>query len=204
MDLTTLFGWIIALIVITGLSIYLRNRNLSKKKRDHAVLHNFASEHQAIITESDHWNHSHIGIDPVAPGKLFYIRKTSEGEIRHCIFLNEVNDCRWMKSESRSSFKHETINTIENIELVLSFQDHRPDLSLEFYNSGYDRLTISEEMNLSRKWSDIIKKEIAIQGKKKISKKEEKEVKNPARNSKPVTRSNKKVNSKNKNTSKPV
>lgn len=42
-------------------------------------------------------------------------------------------------------------------EMVVSFYNHQPEISLEFYNADYDSLTLSGELQMAQKWVGIVK-----------------------------------------------
>jgi hypothetical protein len=71
-------------------------------------------------------------------------------------------------------YNKELVNVIDRIELIFSFNNHRPELSLEFYNTDYDQLTLSGELQLAEKWAGTLKTIINLnqESKTKAKKKE--------------------------------
>jgi hypothetical protein len=62
--------------------------------------------------------------------------------------------------------------------LIFSFYNHKPEVSLEFYNTDYDQLTLSGELQLAQKWTGMIKS-IVNTNREWKDKEKEKELVNP-------------------------
>lgn len=160
MELNTILGWSITLLIVTGLIVILRFKNLKMKKQTLSVLQAFAKENNSEISTYDTWDKTLIGIDDKEENKLFFIRSIPENEIRKVIILSDVLECKIAKTARNVSFKKETVHVIDKIELVLSLGNKKPNVSLEFYNTDYDHLTLSGELQLAEKWLEIVKKSI--------------------------------------------
>lgn len=156
MDLNYILGWSIILLAVAGLIIFIRIR---KKKRDEktlAPLKAFAKENNNEISQSDAWGRNLIGIDNKAPGSLFFIRSLPGQEIREKINLSDVSGCRIHRTVRKVDFKKDAVSVIDRVELTISFYNHNPEASLEFYNTDYDQLTLLNELQLAQKWSDMV------------------------------------------------
>ena len=168
MDLSTILGWLITLFIITGLIVFLRIKNLNKKKQTLSILQTFAKENNSEISIYDTWDKTLIGVDNKKMNKLFFIRSIQGKDTRQVIILSDILDCKMAKISRNVSFKGETVHVIDKIDLVFSF-NKKPNISLEFYNSAYDHLTLSGELQLAEKWLELIKKSIS-KNQKKITK----------------------------------
>jgi len=166
MNTTSLIGWSIVIAAILGLIIYQRYRNKQKANTILKEIKSLAEENNIGLDEFDHWTNTSIGIDYSGSGKLLYIRNFPTYQERTVIDLAEVTDCRWIKSETNSRYKNENINTIDIIQLRLSLAGQKTEKVLELYNAGYDRLTLTTELTLSRKWYELLKVNIEASGSK--------------------------------------
>ena len=117
---------------------------------------------------------------------LFFIRNLPGRTIREKINLSEVSDCRMYKTERRVKYHKEFVNVMDYIEVVLSLNNQQQAVKLEFYNAEYDQLTLTGELQLAQKWTDLIKSIIKT-GQLKKDKKLQKELVDPEL-SKPVGR----------------
>lgn len=149
--------WSITVLAVAGLIVYIRVRNNNRDKKNLAPLRSFARENNSEISQSDSWENVLIGIDGKEINKLFFIRKKPGNGIRELINLSEVSSCRMYKSERKLRENKEIVNVIDRIELIFTFYNHKPELSLELYNNDYDHLTLMGELQLAQKWTDIIK-----------------------------------------------
>lgn len=163
-----LFGWSMALSVIAGLVVLVIFRNKSKERKALAPLRAFAAENETRIAECDWWDKTVIGIGAGEPKALFFIRMQPDRVIREKIDLMDVSDCRMYKRARQVSYKKENISVVDRIELLLSFYDRRPGLTLEFYNNDYDSLTLTGELQQAQKWTALVKSVIKAQGKRKV------------------------------------
>lgn len=157
MDFNIILGWSITLLAIAGLIVFIRVRNKNRDKRTLAVLQTFARENNSEISYYDTWDKTLIGIDNKEINRLFFIRNIPDREIRELINISEVADCRMSKTERKVKYDKETVNVIDRIELIFSFYNQKPEIALEFYNTDYDQLTLSGELQLAQKWTGIIK-----------------------------------------------
>lgn len=160
MDSTIIISWTITLLILVGLIVFIELRSKNKGKRTLSVLQTFAKENNSSISIYDTWNKTFIGLDKDSQ-KLFFIRSTPDREIRQVINVLEITDCKMLKTARKVSSDKETLNVIDRIEVVLSLNDRKPDIALEFYNCDYNWLTLTGELELAIKWVEIIKSMIA-------------------------------------------
>lgn len=150
--------WLIIILTTTSFIVFFWIRSRNKEKITSSALLNFAKENNCTISSYDHWDKILIGIDNQEINKLFFIRTIPDKEHRAAINLSEVMSCRLVKTERTVRYDKEKVNVIDKIELVFSFVDtHKPDVALEFYNTDYNQLTLSGELQLAQKWSGIVK-----------------------------------------------
>lgn len=149
--------WLILVLVSVSTIVLLQAKIRHRERKILAVLQDFAKEMNSTIADYDHWNSSMIGIDNMVMKRLFYIRKTNNEETRAVIHLSEVLRCRLVVDKSSILYNKEQVTLIEKIALVFSYMDNQnKDVVLEFYNADYDSLTLSGELQLAQKWSDIV------------------------------------------------
>ena len=149
--------WSAAILTISGVVILVRTGKRKKENRYLSALQSFAREHNSTVSVYDHWDKTTIGMDQLAPCKLFFIRTVPGKEIRQVVELSEVMGCRLSKTARMMKNKKETVNVIDRIELRFTFiQSQMPELALEFYNNDYDSLTLSGELQLAQKWLEMI------------------------------------------------
>ena len=149
--------WSIIILAIVSLIVLIKRRNRIRKKNLFSVLQSFAKENNSEISSCDQWDKTLIGIDTSEINSLFFIRTISDTEFREVINLSEVKKCRLIKTERTEFYHKENVNVIDKIELVFSFFDTpKPDIRLEFYNTDYDKLTLSGELQLAQKWSETV------------------------------------------------
>jgi hypothetical protein len=174
MDIKIILGWSIAVLAITGWIILIRLRNKNRLNEILKPLLVFAQENNSEISFFDYWDKTLIGVDNHEINRLFFIRNTPCNVIREKITLSEVSECKILKTERKVKYYKELVNVIDRIELIFSFNNHRPELSLEFYNTDYDQLTLSGELQLAEKWAGTLKTIINLnqESKTKAKKKE--------------------------------
>lgn len=160
MNLNIILGWSIAALAMAGLIVYTSLRNKNREKKSLEPLLSFAKENNSEISYYDTWEKTLIGIDNKEINSLFFIRNIPDREIREKIILSKVSECSMFKTERKVTYDKKTVNVIDRIELIFSFYNHTPELSLEFYNTDYDQLTISVELQLAQKWMGMIKSKI--------------------------------------------
>lgn len=167
MDLYKIIGWSIFILILAAFVIFFQVRSRKRNSRKLAVLHSFASENNCTISTYDSWENTLLGISNPERNTLFFIRSTPGGEIRQIINLSEVAECRIFKTERKIEYNKELVNVIDKIELRLSFSHAKPPVSLEFYNVDYDNLTLTGELQLAQKWTEMIKSNLPLNRSKK-------------------------------------
>jgi hypothetical protein len=163
MDYTNMINGTIALLAIAALVVYFKVKGQKTKKNKMMAIQALAKEHGCSLTIFDYWDKTLIGLDQ-EKGFLFYIRNISGKESRHAVNLSEVSACRMGKTEHRTSYNGNSVAIVDKLEVVLSFSGQKPDLALEFYNTDYDQLTLSGELQMTEKWTSLVKERIAARG----------------------------------------
>lgn len=144
------------ILAVAGLAIYARKRNRDEERRKMEPLHKFAGENNCTISGCDSWDRTLIGIDDREINTLFFIRSLPDREIRQAIRLSEVVSCRLVRAEREIKSDQGSHKITERICISLVFQEPGKEVFLEFYNAGYDRLTLTDELVLAQKWIGII------------------------------------------------
>ena len=172
MNTNSLLVWLVVIVVISGLIVFLRFKNKKSKEEKLSPLFNFARENNCEISMYDRWDKTLIGLHSSVNNKLFFIRKVADKEVKKIVNLSEIKNCRMAKTTRTASFNRENVIVTDKIELVLSpVEKSKPDVVMEFYNTDYDSLNLSGELQLAEKWVEILNK--VISGTKKPNKKED-------------------------------
>lgn len=163
----TIAGLVILLIIIIP---FLRMRNSSAKKKKQMLkgLMDLASKNNCTIDQYDWWNKSSIGIDQSR--QMIFFTHTVKGEDRpQQINLADIQQCRVVNASRTVTTKNGTYKLVEKLELVCSSLDkNRAEQVLEFYNSNYDSLTLSGELQLVEKWCKLLNDLISVRVKRSI------------------------------------
>ncbi len=161
MDSNMIITWSIIILTTISLIAYFQIKNRNREKKTFSALQYFALENDGVISSYDHLCNTLIGIDNREITKLFFIRTTPNKDYREAINLSEIMGCQLHKVERTAHYKGDKVSVIDKIELILSFVDtKKPDVALEFFNTDYDQLTLSGELQLAQKWSGMIKSNV--------------------------------------------
>lgn len=160
---------IIGIMVILAIAIpiaLLSIKNNKRKKEFMQKLNDYAKKNNCVISESDHWNTTLIGIDKMA-GKLFYIKSRPDAIIERTISLDEIQKCRIINTSRTVKAQDQSNTVIDKLELAFTYYDkNRSEEVLEFYNNVFDGLALNDELMLLDKWLEIVKTSILDQVKK--------------------------------------
>lgn len=157
MNSQTVFPWLIT-IVVTLFTILLFWLGWKRKQRKTlSKLKNFATENNCTLNEFDCWDKSLIGLDKTGGGKLFFIRKSPGIKSKIIIHLLDIKRCNLIKTERTEKVGRIKISIIDRIQLILTPKNlHNEEISLEFYNTDFDSLTLTGELQLAEKWNKLI------------------------------------------------
>ena len=146
---------IIMSIVIVGLiaiPVLLLENTKKKGKKLLKSIQDLAKKNNNKITEFDKWNSYAIGIDSNSR-KLYYASNLQKDEQSTVIDLALVQNCKISNIRKTKSSKTEE----ERLVLEFSFIDkNKSNVTIEFYNSEVDGLTMQGEYQLAEKWMRII------------------------------------------------
>lgn len=163
---TTLTGILLLLMCILPI-VYLTRK---RKKRENLFLQSLfssAEKSNCKISQHDIWSNSAIGIDKEFP-KLFFIRKTANNEISKEINLSEIQKCRVITTSRSVITKGGNQSVIDKLELAFANREkNMPEIMLEFYSTDHDSFSLSGELQLTEKWSEIANATIANLAQKK-------------------------------------
>lgn len=149
---------ICAIIFLIYLYFKLNNRKIEAANL--LKLKGWAEIQNCHITNYERWNRSIIGIDR-ENRYLFVIQRLNEQEAIQKIDLSPIVKC-WVNESSRSVKLNESHQkVVDKIELILCHKDRsKEDVSVEFYNSTYDSLYVSKELQVAKNWEKIISETI--------------------------------------------
>lgn len=158
MNFNLILGWSIGALIIVSLIVITRLKNKSRDQKKLNPLLEYAAENNSVITEYDAWGKTLIGLDNNKIKRLFFIRNIPDREIRETIILSEISECRMYKTNRKVKYKSGFTEVTDRIDVILYFYNHRQEVCLEFYNTDYDNLTLTGELQIAQKWTEIINK----------------------------------------------
>jgi hypothetical protein len=158
MDISIILNLLLTVFIILSIVAIIMIAIKRSEKRAISALNFFANENNSKISKYDEWDKTLIGIDDIENFLLFFIRSASGIETRQVIRLSEVMDCRILKTSRNEKYHDESVNVTDQIQLVFSFHNkQKQNVSLEFYNTEYDRLNLTGELQLAEKWMNIVR-----------------------------------------------
>jgi hypothetical protein len=153
---------IISLAILIAVSIFLfvlMNLLKSKKeKRKLKLIEDEAEKQNCLISKSEFCANLLIGIDETS-NFLFFINK-NRGKSQF-VNLNDMRNCTLINKSRTLSNGGSSYKVIDKLGLnfVPKFGDNS-EFFLEFYNSEYDSLNLSGELQLVEKWAEIVQNNI--------------------------------------------
>lgn len=161
MEKSILFDLAITIVVIAAITGFIYFRIKIKEKKSFSYIENFVTEHGSLIKTYDHLDKTYIALDDSKQKRLFFIRYTPAGEHRFVIPVSELAACRLEKTARMVQVHQQNNNVIDRIEMVLSWKDkQKTDTSLEFYNTEYNSMTMTGELQVAEKWLNLIREGI--------------------------------------------
>ena len=139
--------------------IFISKSGRGKEKRLLKEVLAEASKNELIITESDSWNESALGIDE-KNDKIIYIDESGTEKINTIFSLKDVKSFKTIpdfktKKRQNSNYKNE-----KKLSLSFIFMDPaKSDINITFYIAGFGKMTDAEQL-LFEKWSAVILKNI--------------------------------------------
>lgn len=160
MDLQSI---LISLAAVAGMVAPVVYLHLSRKRRDRIfVEHLIDSAQKQNITMDQHeiWNINYaIGIDSKG-NKIFYLKKTKQGEQTIAIDLSEVEKCRVVTKSRHAKTSGGTGAIIDRIDLAFSISGpQKKEKIMEFYD-GEESLSLRGEPVIAEKWCGIINRNL--------------------------------------------
>lgn len=154
---STLIITIVIIVVILSPFFYFSIKKRMRNAEFKSLIQDFAAQNNVVLTEFELWNTSGMAIDKSA-NKLVYVRKTHNHDyVKTCIDLNEIQRSRISETEKNASTATGNTRVTARLDLALVYTNkEKGDEMLEFYNSEYDGYTIANEMELAKKWVNII------------------------------------------------
>lgn len=164
-----IIGIFLTLLVVSPFVLLKDKGKKAREKRLGDALIQLAKSNGLSITASESWNSTTIGIDKDKKIVLF-VKNPDNDIIETVVSLSGIKRCKVSIKHHSSEFHNSTVKVIDTISLSLeSYQKGLPDVILEFYNDTSDNLTLSGELQLAQKWSEIINNEINSNVRQKIA-----------------------------------
>ena len=147
---------ITGLIIVSICSIPFIIIGVHRKKKQKQAVQTFLAltkEHGCNPSVYEFWNNSAIGIDKIS-GTAILCRTQNDIKSIRLMNLLEVNSCEAIITRQESQ-------VISKIEIVFSCsKKDKTSVRWEMYNSDYDSLTISNELQVIEKWVEILSQDI--------------------------------------------
>ena len=160
MDLgVTLTGVIIVLLcIIPFVVMYQFSKNRKQKKLQN--LFDFAAKNEGNITQYDFWHKSSIGLDETN-NTIFFIRTLRDKEITQAVKLEDMQKCQLINTSRTLNDQDSQIKLIDKLELAFTPRDKQQDMIvLEFFKVDPDSLTLTGELQLAEKWTNLANAQI--------------------------------------------
>lgn len=165
MSLSLIAGVAVTCLVATLIIVSSNKKKQVRKVKYLDPLNELAQREGCQISHHDIWSESVIGIDETK-NQVFVIRKTCGSEAENVINLAEIFRCRVAEISRSSGPKEGNVKAFDRIDLVfVNKEKSKVDVTVEFYNSNTDRLTLAGELQLAEKWCTLVNKKLSSIGK---------------------------------------
>ncbi|AEE53159.1 hypothetical protein [Haliscomenobacter hydrossis] len=160
MDLgVTLTGVIIVLLCIIPFVVMSQNSKRKKQKKLQNLF-DFAAKNQGNITQHDFWHKSSIGLDETN-NTLFFIRTLQDKEITQVVKLEDMQKCQLINTNRIINDQDSQVKVIDKLELSFTPRDkQQAAIVLEFFKVESDSLTLTGELQLAEKWTNLANAQI--------------------------------------------
>ncbi len=123
-------------------------------------LANLAEQSHCKISKHESFSKLHIGLD-TATNYLFFIKMGDSEATKQTINLSDFASCNTIKTSRSTNNGNGNTTIIDKLELCFYPKNNsNKPLFLEFYNSTYDPLTLSGELQFVEKWELLISKQL--------------------------------------------
>ncbi|KAB2918151.1 MAG: hypothetical protein F9K23_03125 [Bacteroidetes bacterium] len=155
MDTSVIIIGTIMLVALCGPIIYFNRLKANSEKKFIKQLDDYAVSNKYTLDSHDFWSNTVIGIYKSA-GKLLYVAKEGGSFAKNEINLHNVKRCRVVE------VKNEDKTSVVRLELVFSYVDaNTPETSLVFYDATRSNFLLSGELQLIKKWHDLVNSTLA-------------------------------------------
>lgn len=156
MDSGTIIITLIFIAVVTAPFILTGYNKNKKKKGLLGQLEEMAGKEDCNISYHEFCCNFVIGLDETK-NHLFFYKKAENQEFAKSINLQNYNSCKMYNSNRTVGEKKEKYYVVDRLELIFyPAGKETPEVSIEFYNDDYDRLTLSGELQLAEKWEKLL------------------------------------------------
>lgn len=139
--------------------------NTQRRKKDKQLLQalqKLATNNQTTISHFDLMSKAAIGID-VNKSQLFFYKNVNEHITTIDMILDNVKQCRLVKTQRKNASQTLTHSDIDKIELVFQMYDQQLEpIHIELYNVATDGFNINHELQIAQKWLSIIHEKVIV------------------------------------------
>ena len=151
----TIIALIIVLVCIFPILI-LKLRSGLKKTKFVKLLVKLAQDHNTSIGQYDHWNNSIIGLNKNGT-KVFTVILDQGFTRNEVITLALFKNCDLVNDTAGPASIEGHLNRSNNVQLKLEGKDGHAK-RINFYNIDKDGPLLSDELELAKKWCEILNK----------------------------------------------
>ncbi|SHE47392.1 hypothetical protein SAMN05444274_101451 [Mariniphaga anaerophila] len=156
MNSGTIIITIIFLAIVSLPFVISGNKRKKQKKNLLGKLSELAKKENCTITQHEFCGDFVIGLDN-QNNYLFFYKKVENKEVQQSANLTDFSSCRVLKAIKTMGEKKEQYHVINKLELCFyPLAKSQPDVLIEFYNTDYDRLTLTGEIQLAEKWEKLL------------------------------------------------
>jgi hypothetical protein len=149
MDLSIVIPGLILFASVAVPVVYLNRAKVYAEKRLKNIMHQFATSTNSKLSKVEFYQNIGLGIDESAQ-MLLYIKQHKKETVKTLVNLAEIEKCSIAELKNNGY-------TVDRLEWVfVNKNSNSVDVVLEFYNASTTNFSIGEELDLLRKWQDIV------------------------------------------------
>ena len=136
---------------------------LSKKRKKNSLLRKItemATSNGSSISEHEFCSDFVLGIDSQS-NHVYYFKKNDNREVAQHINLTGYKSCKAVTYGHSISENKNQYHVTDKLELnFYPYDKDKAEISIDFYNSEFDRLTLTGELQFVEKWEKILNEKI--------------------------------------------
>lgn len=156
MDTFAIESTIIVVLIFAIIIILVKLTRKGKTNKQLNNLHKFAELNNSKISEYEMFEDRIFGVDK-ENNKLFFIRNDEERFLEKAIFLKDFDKCKIVKHHATVKNNGQSYDILDSLDIVFQPKDKVKAVDkINIYDSNFDNLTLSGEVQFAEKWSKKI------------------------------------------------